>query len=281
MLSYRHAFHAGNHADVLKHLTLIEVLDYFNRKPAPYWYVDTHAGAGCYATEGKMADKLGEIHGGVGALVSWAAAPDPVRRFLTVVGCQDRLGATYPGSPMIAAGLMRPEDGLRLFELHPADFERLETQFAGQGRRVQVRRSDGFAALKALLPPAPRRAVVLIDPPYEVKGDYDTVLQALDQGLRRFASGCYLIWYPVLGREDSRVLPERLRKRVDGHFSWLDARLHVASTAPSGLGMNGSGMFVVNPPYLLRERLAQALPALAERLATGPGARHELDGRQL
>jgi len=279
MLSYRHAFHAGNHADVLKHLMLVEVLDYFNRKDAPYWYVDTHAGAGEYPLDSAQASKLNEAQTGIARLVGERGLPAAITRYLAVAGCEPDLAAVYPGSPEFARRLLRPQDAMRLFELHPTDSRILERHFSDAGKRVQVRVEDGFAALKAILPPPTRRAVVLIDPPYEVKTDYDVLIRTLEAALRRFASGCYLVWYPVLARRESQLLPDRLRQLAGDAHSWLSARLHVTRARDDGPGMTGSGMFVLNPPYTLRATMAECLPVLT-RLFGEAGAHFELDGEQ-
>lgn len=279
MLSYRHAFHAGNHADVLKHLMLVQVLDYFNRKDAPYWYVDTHAGAGAYALDSAQACKLNEAQSGIARLAGEPGLPAAIARYLEIAGCAEALAPIYPGSPEFAHRLLRPQDAMRLFELHPTDSRTLEAHFAAAGKRVQMRTEDGFAALKSLLPPPTRRAVVLIDPPYEVKSDYDVLVRTLENALRRFASGCYMVWYPVLARSESHALPERLRKLAGDEFSWLSARLHVTRAQDDGPGMTGSGMFVFNPPYTLRASMEACMPVLSERLG-GPDAGFELDGEQ-
>ncbi|MCZ4305460.1 23S rRNA (adenine(2030)-N(6))-methyltransferase RlmJ [Zoogloeaceae bacterium G21618-S1] len=279
MLSYRHAYHAGNHADVLKHLTLVLTLDYFNQKPAPYWYIDTHAGPGSYRLDQGPAARTGEFETGIGRIVGIKPRPKSIQRFLETVGCLGKTGlpASYPGSPDIAQRLLRDEDRLRLFELHPTDFDALDRHFAHSGRKAQVKKTDGFVALKALLPPPTRRAVVLIDPPYEVKQDYDTLMATLEDGLKRFPTGCYLVWYPIIGRPESRRLPKKLLKLGASTQSWLHATLEVASPAADGLGMTGSGMFVLNPPWTLAQQLAEALPWLSQHMGEGAPARYQLD----
>jgi len=279
MLSYRHAFHAGNHADVLKHLMLVEVLDYFNRKDTPYWYIDTHAGAGAYPLDSEQASKLNESQSGIARLAGVDGLPEAIDHYLAIAGCGERLAPIYPGSPEFANRLLRSQDAMRLFELHPADSRALEAHFAKAGKRVQVRTEDGFASLKSLLPPPSRRAVVLIDPPYEVKSDYDVLVRTLEEALRRFASGCYLVWYPILARSESRALPDRLRELAGDSFSWLSARLHVTPAQEDGPGMTGSGMFVFNPPYTLRATMEACMPVLSARLGTAGGG-FELDGEQ-
>lgn len=283
MLSYRHAYHAGNHADVLKHLTLALTLEYFNQKPAPYWYIDTHAGPGSYRLDQGPAARTREFETGVARIAGVRPRPKAIQRYLEVVGCNGKSGAptVYPGSPEIAQRLLREEDRLRLFELHPTDFDALSKHFAPAGRRVQVSKSDGFAALKALLPPPPRRAVVLIDPPYEVKQDYDTLIATLEDALKRFATGCYLVWYPILARPESRRLPKRLLKLGESARGWLHATLSVGQAAEDGLGMTGSGMFVLNPPWVLADQLAEALPWLCQQLAADGPADYHLDSHSV
>lgn len=270
MLSYRHAFHAGNHADVLKHFVLFLVLRYFNLKEKPYWYADTHSGAGLYDLGSPQARKAGEYCGGIGRLMAAGHLPGDLAAFRACVQAALPAPGLYCGSPRLAGHLLRASDRLRLFELHPADFALLQQSVAGD-RRVAVRKEDGYAGLLALLPPPPRRGVVLVDPPYEQKQDYARVAQTLKAALKRFATGCYLVWYPCLSRPESGVLPEQLRKICPE--SWLRAELHVQAPRADGFGMHGSGMFVLNPPYVLREQLAQALPVLRTLLAQDGHAR--------
>ena len=279
MLSYRHAYHAGNHADVLKHVMLIQVLDHFNRKPAPYWYIDTHAGPGCYALDSGLAARHSESASGIERLGGATGMPPALARYAGVVGTGEA-SRVYPGSPEIAQRLTRREDALRLFERHPTDARALAAHFDGAGRRVKVSASDGFAALKALLPPPTRRAVVLIDPPYELKHEYATLIDALDGALKRFATGCYLVWYPLLARPESQRLPRQLVHAAAAAHSWLHVRLHVGAPAADGLGMTGSGMFVFNPPWTLRTAMEASLPWLVERLGQDSRAHFEIDGHQ-
>ncbi len=277
MLSYRHAFHAGNHADVLKHFLLIELLDYFNRKDKAWWYIDTHAGAGCYALDSEQAAKNAEHAAGVGRLWQREDLPAELLPYIEAVRQFNPHGRLnfYPGSPALAMTRLRPQDRMRLFELHPSDVELLQKTFAGEQERVQVRRADGFSGLRALLPPPTRRAVVLIDPPYEVKDDYRRTVDVLADGLRRFPTGTFAVWYPMLARPEARQLPEKLAAL--GAESWLDVRLMVRTPARDGFGMFGSGMFVVNPPWVLPERLEAVMPWLVARLAEDEGAGFDLE----
>lgn len=277
MLSYRHAFHAGNHADVLKHFVLVEILRYYNRKDKPWWYVDTHAGAGCYSLESDKAGKTGEFADGVGRLWQRTDLPPGLSPYLDAVTQFNPHGhlTFYPGSPAIAMTLLRAQDRMRLFELHPADASLLERTFERDTDRVQVRKADGFSGLRSLLPPASRRAVVLIDPPYEVKDDYRSVVTVVDDAMRRFPGGTYIVWYPMLARTEARQLPERLARLAPS--SWLDVRLAVRAPSRDGLGMLGSGLFIVNPPWVLPETLEAVLPWLVKTLGVDDGAGFDLE----
>lgn len=274
MLSYRHAFHAGNHADMLKHFILFLTLSYFNRKDKPYWYIDTHSGAGLYRLTDDAAQKTSEHQQGIGRLLAAPALPAELEQFRQHLRHILPAPDFYCGSPRLAQSLLRDSDKMRLFELHPADFALLQENTRAD-RRIITKQSDGYQSLISLLPPPTRRALILIDPPYEQKQDYRQVVKTLQAALRRFATGCYLLWYPCLSREESRQLPAELRKLPVTH--WLQAELHTHAPRSDGFGMHGSGMFVINPPYLMAEQLAANLPALAELLAQDQGARFVLE----
>jgi len=279
MLSYRHAFHAGNHADVLKHAVLTEVLHYYNTKDKPWTYIDTHAGAGCYALASAHAQQTGEFREGIDRLWGRDDLPELLQPYLEAVKTFNPDGAlaVYPGSPAVVMTCLRASDRVRLFELHPTDEPLLEKFFREEKARVKVERRDGFAALGALLPPPSRRAVVLMDPPYEVKADYRQVLEVLDGALRRFATGTYLVWYPLLQRPEARQLPERLGKL--GAESWLRAELAVSRPPREGFGMYGSGLYVINPPWNLPQRLKPALAWLARELGQAGEGSFVLESR--
>ncbi|WP_062790676.1 23S rRNA (adenine(2030)-N(6))-methyltransferase RlmJ [Aquitalea pelogenes] len=266
MLSYRHAFHAGNHADVLKHLIEIAVLDYLGQKDKPYWYIDTHAGAGGYALQEGYAAKNAEYLSGIARLWDRTNLPPAVAAYVDVVREMNPDGELryYPGSPWCAAAVMPQSDKLRLFELHPTDFQLLEQNFGGHPRRTQLQQANGFEGIKAILPPPPRRGLVLIDPPYEDKRDYQHVVTALKEGLKRFATGVYAVWYPCLQRAEMKELPKELKKLPAK--SWLRAELHVQAPSADGFGMYGSGMFLLNPPWTLPAMLKEVLPYLVEHL---------------
>ena len=280
MLAYRHAFHAGNHADVLKHAVLVAALRHMNQKDKAWRLVDTHAGAGAYALQGEQAGKLGEYRQGIARLWDEAPLPPLLHDYREQVRAANPDGAlaVYPGSPCIARGLMREQDQLRLYELHPSDHALLAQAFDGD-RQVQVQRGDGFAGIKAQLPPPSRRGLLLMDPSYEIKTDYAAVVAAAREALTRFAECVVLVWYPQLDLRESAQLPQRLKAVADAQAKkgWLHARLTVAPPNERGFGMLGSGMFLINPPHTLAAQLREALPLLVKRLGQYAGATHRLE----
>lgn len=280
MFSYRHAFHAGNHADVLKHVVLVQLLRHLATKDTPFWVIDTHAGAGIYALEGEWASKRNEFADGIGRLWPRADAPPPVADYLALVRELNSDGTLrhYPGSPYIALRHLRAQDRLRVFELHGNESKALTQNIAEAGRaavrQTIVHAADGFAVLRSLLPPPPRRALILIDPSYEDKQDYARVLATLRDGLTRFATGCYAVWIPQVQRREPGELIRKLT-RMPG-LRWLHAGLTVRHPAPDGLGLHGSELFVVNPPWTLHAALSASLPWLADALRQDGGARWTL-----
>jgi 23S rRNA (adenine2030-N6)-methyltransferase len=277
MLSYRHAFHAGNHADVLKHYVLTQVLAHAAGKDKPFWYIDTHAGAGMYALDKGYATQNAEYVNGIGRLWSASDMPASIADYVSLVkGLNpDKSLRLYPGSPKVAQQLLRDDDRARLFELHPSDAKLLRQLFKDAGRRVMIETTDGFAGIKAMLPPPPRRAVVLIDPPYEEKQDYQRVIKMLQDSLERFATGTYILWYPLLQRPEPQQMLDRLAKLP--LKSWLHVSLTVQRPSPEGFGMHGSGLFIVNPPWTLPALLAEAMPYLVDKLGLDDGAHHTLE----
>lgn len=261
MLAYRHAFHAGNHADVLKHLVLSAVLRHMGEKEKPYRLIDTHAGAGGYPLAGKQAQKLGEFADGIARLWQRDDLPEMVADFVDLVAAENASGDLryYPGSPQIAAAVMRPQDELRLFELHPAEVKELAERMSSR-RHTEVHHGDGFGSLRGLLPPPSRRGVVLIDPPYEIKNDYRLVQDAVREALTRFPDCVVMVWYPQLQTMESQRLPQSLKNLAPK--SWVHARMTVASADARGFGMVGSGMVVINPPWKLKDQLEETLPWL-------------------
>jgi 23S rRNA (adenine2030-N6)-methyltransferase len=291
MLAYRHAFHAGNHADVLKHLVLTQVLRYMVDKGKPFRYIDTHAGAGGYLLKSAQAQKNAEYREGINRLWSRADLPPMTADYVKLVqefnlqpgedgtppvlekGMTPPL-ALYPGSPSIARMIMPRSDSMRLFELHPSDARTLAAHF-GNSRSVQVLNEDGFAGLKGQIPPTPRRAVTLIDPSYELVGDYGKVVATLREAVERFAEGVYLLWYPQVSRIEAANLPKRLMALSPK--GWLHVRLTVSQPGERGFGLTGSGMFIINPPYTLHQQLAAEMPYLVDTLAQFDGASYVIE----
>ncbi|MFG6430011.1 23S rRNA (adenine(2030)-N(6))-methyltransferase RlmJ [Roseateles sp. LYH14W] len=284
MLAYRHAFHAGNHADVLKHLVLTRVLRYMGEKDKPYTLIDTHAGAGGYSVEGRYAQKNAEYGTGVSRLFDAKGLPEPLADYMSLVRAFNPDGQLrqYPGSPAIANMLMRETDRLRAYELHSTDHRILVSYLEGRAN-TQVSDRDGFTAIKAELPSPTRRAALLMDPSYEIKTDYAKVLAALREALERAADTVVMIWYPQLQLLESSQLAQRLKGSADATAKkgWLHVRLTVAEPADrpdgKGLGMLGSGMFIANPPFTLHDELAECLPLLVEKLGQYDGANFVLE----
>jgi 23S rRNA (adenine2030-N6)-methyltransferase len=278
MLSYRHAYHAGNHADVLKHLVLTRCLQHMNAKDKPYTVIDTHAGAGLYALDTPQARQTGEYADGIGRLWACPDLPAPLQNLMSLLKQLNSGGnlRRYPGSPWLAAHLARSNDRLRLAELHSTDFAFLRRQFKDQAPRVMVEQADGFEMLKAALPPPSKRGLVLIDPSYEIKNDYTKVAHAIKDALQRFATGTYLVWHPLLPLLEAAQLPQKLKK--SGATHWLHATLSVRAPSGKERGMHGSGMFVINPPWTLTAELKQTLPFLARALAQDTQSTWSVDG---
>lgn len=287
MFSYRHAFHAGNHADVLKHMVLVAILKHLIEKDTALAVLDSHAGAGLYRLDGDYANTSGEAADGFLRLFAPAAAgakpssemAPALKDYLDLVASFNQPGShkVYPGSPFILQRLMREHDRLKLFEMHPTDAKTLDANIAQleAGRQVAVFREDGFDGVRRFVPPPSRRALLLCDPSYEIKSDYGRVIDMVTECLQRFATGTYVVWYPIIARNEAHILPRKLKTlaaRVGK--GWLHATLTVkaAKTAVGPIaptkrpGLPASGMFVINPPHTLRQALAPALPQLVQRL---------------
>jgi 23S rRNA (adenine2030-N6)-methyltransferase len=275
-MNYRHAYHAGNFADVMKHALLTLVIGHMKKKDKPFFLLDTHAGTGMTELGGEEAQKTGEYLQGIARLLD---APVPHPALAAYLDAVRELGGTpltrYPGSPALMAHLARAEDRLAFCELHPEDAATLRANFR-RDARVKSHEMDGYTALKAMLPPKERRGVILIDPPFEQRDEYARLAETLAEAHRRFATGTYLIWYPLKDPAVSGEFLERLA--AGGPPRTLALELQVMATDP--MRMTGSGMILVNPPFVLTERgpdgksaALSLLDWLAAALAQGPGAR--------
>ena len=279
MFSYRHAFHAGNHADVLKHTVLLAVLKHMAQKDTAFTVFDTHAGAGLYRLDGDYAQTSAEASQGFLKLV--AAKPEQpfapaIQDYIDLVASFNAQGQwkVYPGSPFIIQQQLRGRDKLKLFELHPTDTKTLTANIAQleAGRQVAIEREDGFEGVKKFLPPPSRRALLFCDPSYEVKHDYARVSAMVADALQRFATGTYAVWYPIIPRPEAHDLPRKLKTLANkAGKSWLEATLTVKSSkllhSDEGEtirpGLPASGIFLINPPFTLKAVLKDALPQLA------------------
>ncbi|WP_341503915.1 23S rRNA (adenine(2030)-N(6))-methyltransferase RlmJ [Gallaecimonas sp. GXIMD4217] len=268
MLSYRHAFHAGNYADVLKHAVQAFVIDYLKQKPKPFVIHDTHAGAGCYALTDAKAEKTGEYRDGIAKVLAAGEAPKALKPYLEVIQALNPGELkVYPGSPWLSRQLMDGNQRLQLTELHPADHKLLCELFKGD-RQVRIDKADAFETLIAKLPPRERRGLVVMDPPYEVKDDYQQVVKAIKQAHKRFATGTYLIWYPVVERARTQAMLGGLKD--SGIRNQLVMEHGIRPDAP-GMGMTAAGVVVINPPWTLKAAFDEALPWLNQVLSPGSG----------
>ena len=263
MLSYRHGFHAGNFADVLKHLVQVEILNYLQKKDKPFDYIDTHAGAGLYRLQSTMAAKNSEYRNGIGRLLQNTPDVATLQPYLEQVWSHnpDERLRVYPGSPAIARSLLRPQDSAWLFELHPTDVVHLRQACAAPN--VHIRQEDGFRALSGLLPTQSRRAFILIDPPYEIKQDYQRVVDALKLIHRKMPTATVALWYPVVERARINQLQRQISSA--GIRNVVQFELGIAPDS-EGPGMTSAGMIVVNPPWMLLGDMEELLPSLASLL---------------
>lgn len=280
-MNYRHSYHAGNFADVLKHAVLVLVIEYMKRKEAPFRVIDTHAGTGHYALTSPEATKTGEWQDGIGRLIgpdTEPLSPQAAQRlqpYLDVVRREnaDRTLAAYPGSPVIALALMRPQDRLIANELHPEDRPLLKAAI-GNDHRAKVMDLDAWLALKSLLPPRERRGVVLIDPPFEERDEFDRLAGGLAHAVKRFATGTYIAWYPIKDPKTVARFHAALAARAIPKILRIELMLPRAAEVER---LNGCGLVVVNPPYTLEGDLSTLLPELSRRLSGSGGGRYRLD----
>ena len=293
MFSYRHAFHAGNHADVLKHTVLLAVLRYMTQKDTALNVFDTHAGAGLYRLDGDYAQTSAEAADGFLRLVANVPAQpyaEALQDYIDFVAGFNTKGASkvYPGSPFIIQRLLRDRDKLKLYELHPTDAKTLSANIAQleAGRQVAILREDGFEGLKKFLPPPSRRALVLCDPSYEAKTDYARVTAMVTDAMQRFATGTYAVWYPIIPRPEAHDLPKKLKTLANRNGKgWLHATLTVKNSKlvqneegeTVRPGLPASGMFLINPPHTLKASLQAALPQMVEALKQDSNAAFTLE----
>ncbi|WP_375083885.1 23S rRNA (adenine(2030)-N(6))-methyltransferase RlmJ [Providencia sp. SKLX074055] len=264
MLSYRHSFHAGNHADVLKHTVQSLIIESLKEKEKPFLYLDTHSGAGRYQLTGEHAEKTGEYLEGIARIWAQPDLPEELLPYMNIVRRLNDGGRLryYPGSPLLAKFLLREHDKLVLTELHTSDYPLLRGEFL-KDRRAQVSREDGYQQLKSKLPPHSRRGFALMDPPYEMKSDYEAVVKAVAEGYKRFATGTYAIWYPVVLRQQIKRMVNQLE--ATGIRKILQIELAVRPDSDQR-GMTASGMIVINPPWKLEQQMKNVLPWLHKTL---------------
>ncbi|WP_294966595.1 23S rRNA (adenine(2030)-N(6))-methyltransferase RlmJ [uncultured Gilliamella sp.] len=266
MLSYRHSYHAGNHADVLKHVVLTLCIEALKEKDKPFLYLDTHSGAGRYLLQSEHAEKTGEYLSGVNLIWQQPNTPDLLNTYISILKRYNPYQTLkyYPGSPLIAKQLLREQDKLNLTELHPTDYPLLRQEF-NKDKRAKVLREDGFIQLKSKLPPVTRRGIILIDPSYEIKNDYYKIPSALFEAYKRFATGIYLIWYPVVSRTTTQRMIDDIIKLGIKRISQFELALKPDNNQK---GMTASGMIVINPPWKLHEQMQTIMPWLKQILDT-------------
>lgn len=268
MLSYRHAFHAGNFADVLKHSTLTLVLDYFTQKQKGFSYIDSHSGAGMYRLSDDYAQKTGEFKQGIAKLINNHDVPDALVDYIDIIkqlndDNQEKNSLDiYPGSPGIAKQLMRRQDAAHLFELHPADHQLL-TEFCQHWNKARVSQQDGYKGTLGQLPPPTRRGIVLIDPPYELKEDYQKAVQTIIDGYKKFATGCYILWYPVVKRDFVNQMAKQFMQSNLRNVLQVE---YCQQADTDEYGMTGTGLFIVNPPWQLANQLTEVLAYMKQYL---------------
>ncbi|ODT74314.1 MAG: 23S rRNA (adenine(2030)-N(6))-methyltransferase RlmJ [Pelagibacterium sp. SCN 64-44] len=267
-MNYRHAFHAGNFADVVKHIILARILAYLMRKDAPFRIIDTHAGVGLYDLFAGEAERTGEWQEGIARLVERGlpgAAGELAAPYLAAVRAQNPDGVLryYPGSPFITRHMLRSQDRLMALELHPEDAAALKENFAGD-IQTRVTHLDGWAGMGTHLPPKEKRGLVLVDPPFEEKGEFTRMVQGLEKAHRRWPGGIYAFWYPLKEPEAVAAYIQALKATGIAKILRLELTIRPPSSPPR---LHGTGMIVVNPPYVLEEEMAMLLPALAELLS--------------
>lgn len=264
MLSYRHAFHAGNHADVIKHLVLVNTIQYLLKKESPLLYIDTHSGAGLYRTQSEESEKTQEFNNGYGKL-DFSVLPPNCQAYFDVIN-PFREQSLYPGSPLIAAKLLRAQDKLRLFELHPSDFNLLKQNLRAYPAKIE--KHDGLQGLKAFVPVQKQRTLILIDPSYEIKSDYKEVTTAVIQAYQRMPGATFLIWYPVVDRHNIDQMLQSYRRSKVRDLWQFELAIEKDNRER---GMTASGILAINPPWTLANEMREALPAIQKLLSPQQG----------
>jgi 23S rRNA (adenine2030-N6)-methyltransferase len=265
VLSYRHAFHAGNFADVLKHSVLTLVLEYMTRKDKGFYYIDSHSGAGIYQLSDDYAQKTGEYKNGIAKLIENDDLPETLQPYIDLVkNLNQETGelTLYPGSPGIARQFTRRQDSAHLFELHPTDIEHLKA-YSQRWNKSHVKQSDGYQGVLGLVPPPNRRGVILIDPPYELKEDYLKAVRTVVNAYKKFATGTYILWYPVVKRELVEQMQSAFTKSDVRNLTQVE---YCQDADTEAYGMTGTGLFIVNPPWQLTSQLDEILPYLKTKL---------------
>lgn len=277
MLSYRHAFHAGNFADVLKHAVLTNVLEYMTRKDKGYTYIDSHSGAGMYQLTDEYAQKTGEYKQGIAKLINNDDIPEELVEYIELIQSLNVDNTSkgneltyYPGSPAIAKAFSRRADSAHLFELHSTDINHL-TAFCERWNKSHVKQSDGYQGILSLLPPPSRRGVVLIDPPYELKEDYPKAVKTIISAYKKFATGTYILWYPVVKRELVEQMKNTFIKSDVNNVLQVEFCMQKDTDE---YGMTGTGLFIVNPPWQLAKQLEEILPYLKDKLGNTDTSYH-------
>jgi 23S rRNA (adenine2030-N6)-methyltransferase len=268
LLSYRHAFHAGNFADVLKHSVLTLVLEYMVRKEKGFTYIDSHSGAGMYSLKDEYAQKTAEYKGGIAKIIAaltdenFPEALTPYVELIQRLNTENSELEIYPGSPGVAKQLMRRQDSTHIFELHPTDIQHL-TEFCTRWKKSHVKQSDGYQGVLGLVPPPSRRGIVLIDPPYELKEDYAKAVKTIVKAYKKFNSGTYILWYPVVTRERIHAMEKDFTRSEVKNLLQVEFCLQADSDE---YGMTGTGLFIVNPPWQLKKQLEEILPFMKATL---------------
>lgn len=278
-MNYKHSYHAGNFADVVKHVVMMALISHMTRKEAPFCYIDTHSGPGLYDLSSEFSTKTKEFEGGIEKIIQQGQPPALIRRYLDVVHkINNKLSSAkyaslryYPGSPLIARELIRPSDRIIACELHPQEYQTLKNTFAGD-KQVAVHHTDGFLGLKAFLPPKERRGLVLIDPPYEDPDEFTRIAHSLPIALKRFETGVYAIWYPI----KERTREERFFRALKDNINKDIVAIELTIYPDLANHLNGCGVVIINPPYQFDKTVNEFLPWLWNALSPNQQGEHRI-----